>query len=380
MARPGQSDAKRREKFEQERHVLRMLKTYRHSQVDHVVTHHAAWTHQGSFFILFPLATCNLKRYMELLPDQEQLPNCKIPFIMPYADASRTPHLNRKFVLWLLAQLAGLAEGIQRVHALARVGDSNGLALPASSVPDATGYHHDIKPDDILVFVDENERKDYGTFKIADFGSGRAEMLTRSGLYRSFRERHEARKSPLMTDKVNGAPTYTAPDHYLTGNMSRASDMWSLGCVFLEILTWAFLPHQTNSRSFSAERFTQNMPRTGPIDFVDDRFWCVTTSGQIPRGANNAAKPSATINPAVLKQLARLERLFPEGQGTSPFGIVVRCTERMLVVDRVHRIDAVALGNALDAAVFNANVASVPRTILTKRKTLIPILKPGKSP
>jgi serine/threonine protein kinase len=375
MARAGQSDAKRREKFEQERHILRMLRTYRHSQVDHVVTHH-----RGSFFILFPLATCNLKRYMELLPDQDQLPNCKVPIMMPYAEGSRTPDLNRKFALWILTQLAGLAEGIQRVHALARVGDSNSLAVPTSSVPDATGYHHDIKPDNILVFVDENERNDYGTFKIGDFGSGRAEMLTRSGLYRSFRETQEARVSPLITDKSNGAPTYTAPDHYLTGNMSRASDMWSLGCVFLEILTWAFLPHQTNSRSFSTERFTHNMPRSGPTDFVDDRFWCATTSEQSPGGANNTIKPSATINAAVLKQLARLERIFPEGQGTSPFGIVVRCTKRMLVVDRAHRIDAVQLGNALDAAVFNANVVLCTKDNTLKKEDTDPYPQPWQEP
>jgi hypothetical protein len=89
---------------------------------------------------------------------------------------------------------------------------------------------------------------------------------------------------------------------------------------------------------------------------MGDRFWCATSSEQTVEDAKNASKPSATINAAVLKQLAALERIHPEGQGISPFGIIVQCTKRMLVVDRRYRIDAVTLGNALDAALFKANV------------------------
>ena len=360
MARPGQSEAKRRGKFEQERQILRMLKTFQHSQNDHVVTHHAAWTHQGSFYILFPLATCNLKRYMEVLPAHDRLPNCKVHVTMPYTQSSRTPILNKKFVLWLLSQLLGLAQGVQKVHTLAKLSDSNGLAVPTSSTPDATGYHHDLKPDNILVFVDENKSNDFGTFKIGDFGSGRAEMLTRSGAYKSFRETQEARVSPLVTDKSNGAPTYTAPDHYLTGKMSRAADMWSLGCVFLEILTWAFLPFHTNSVSFSSRRYAENLPRPRleELQIMDDRFWCATSSEQTPGVASSTSKRHATVNPAVVKQLAALESMHPEGQGQfiSPFGTVVMCTKRMLVVDRAHRIDAQELERALVAALLKAKI------------------------
>ena len=358
MARPGQSEAERRRKFEQERQILRMLKLYRYSQNDHVVTHHAAWTHQGSFYILFPLATCNLKIYMETLPDHDWLPNCKVRVIMPYTESSRTPILNKKFALWLLSQLVGLAQGVQRVHSLAKLTDSNGLALPMSSTPDATGYHHDLKPDNILVFVNENERDDYGTFKIRDFGLGRAEMLTRSGAYKSFRKMHEARVSPLMTDKSDGAHTYTAPDHYLTGKLSRIADMWSLGCVFLEILTWAFLPSPTNSRSFSSRRYAENLRRLRleELQIMDDRFWCATSSEQTPGVANSTSKRHATVNPAVVKQLAALESMHPEGQGQfiSPFGTVVMCIKRMLVVDRAHRLDAQELECALVAALLKA--------------------------
>ena len=358
MAHPGQSEAKRRGKFEQERQILRMLKTFQHSQNDHVVTHHAAWTHQGSFYILFPLATCNLKRYMEVLPRQNGLPNCKVQVIMPYTEVTQTPILNKKFTLWLLTQFLGLAQGVQRVHNLARLSDSRGLSPPTSSTPDATGYHHDLKPDNILVFVNENERNDYGTFKIGDFGSGRAEMLTRSGAYKSFRKTHDARVSPLATEKPNGAPTYTAPDHYLTGKMSRAADMWSLGCVFLEILTWAFLPFRNNPRSFSSDRHAENLCQSGQDEsqLIDDRFWCAKSSEQTHGIPNSTGKRSAAINAAVLKQLAALEEIHPEGHGQfiSLFGTVVMCTKRMLVVDRAHRIDGQTLERALVAALLKA--------------------------
>jgi serine/threonine protein kinase len=349
-ARSNQSEEKRMAKFQQERKMLRMLKAYRHSHNDHVVTHHAAWTQNGSFYILFPLATCNLKQFMELLPQLSLLPNCDTPVEMPYNPDTRTPILDKKFAFWFLNQLMGLAEGIQKVHQLAKVrvqeSDGSGLTIPSTSQSAATGFHHDIKPDNILVFIDANEKNSYGTLKIGDFGSGRAVILSPSEFYTK-----NSTETPLFTKENTGAITYASPDIWLTGKMSRASDIWSLGCVFLEMLCWAFLPNMANERSFSTERTTENLLSSGAAQVADNRFWCVWKG---PKGQRGSSQPHVIVNAAVRKKFAALKRMHHQEPRINAFGIVISCTEKMLEIDQSSRIDAERLKFALRAALFNA--------------------------
>ena len=325
--------------------MLRMLKAYRRSTDpksnttdSHVVTHLAAWTQKGSFYILFPMATCNLKTFMEYLPGRSSLPNCPVAIEMPVDSARQVPLLNEKFGIWLLEQLIGLAEGIQRVHHLAL--HEEGTARR----PEATGFHHDLKPDNILVFVDPKQSNSYGTFKIGDFGSGRAQMLTRSGMYK---------ETPQFTDKYNGAPTYTSPDRLIVGQMSRTSDMWSLGCIFLEILDWAFLSKGPSRRSFSKDRLEQNRYRFLPGEIMADFFWSPWTAKDGTEVSNLGTKPKAVLNPAVREKLNALKAVHPKGSSPSPFDTVTECTEKMLTIDRAARIKASALKFALDSALLN---------------------------
>ena len=82
------------------------------------------------------------------------------------------------------------------------------------------GCHHDIKPRNIL--MDDNK------FILADFGLARLKMATESS----------------ESDFVTGPRSYLAPEcedaenDYEKHSISRPSDIWSFGCILLELLTY----------------------------------------------------------------------------------------------------------------------------------------------
>ncbi|CAN0899925.1 Mitogen-activated protein kinase kinase kinase 20 [Linum grandiflorum] len=88
--------------------------------------------------------------------------------------------------------------------------------LEALSSVHAAGYTHcDIKPDNVLVFPDDDG---FFKLKIADFG--------------------------LATDcpdpkskKIRGTPRYLPREMIISGTVSPAMDIWALGCTVLEMLT-----------------------------------------------------------------------------------------------------------------------------------------------
>lgn len=154
--------------------------------------------------MLFPLAQCNLRQYMRW-----------IQFGAP----------TEKHIIWLIQQFRGLAEALKGMHDLSGAGT-------LQSAPDLAtrprgerrgGYHHDLKPENILFY------KATGNFEISDFGSGKVQTY-RSGSYN--------------TSSPQGTPSYEPPEAAGTGGTSRPYDMWSLGCVFLELLVWAVLGFQ----------------------------------------------------------------------------------------------------------------------------------------
>ena len=144
------------ENFGKEEEVLRALAEFPH---DHITTHLASWTQKGTFYMLFPCAEMNLHEFLRLYPPRD---------------------LDTEFVKWLLGQLRGLANGVRHIHNL---GPSQLAPEPQSLLrPDSrshrgrSGYHHDIKPQNILVFAKDKvaggdtKVTDF-IFKLSDFGA-----------------------------------------------------------------------------------------------------------------------------------------------------------------------------------------------------------------
>jgi serine/threonine protein kinase len=87
------------------------------------------------------------------------------------------------------------------------------------------GHHGDLKPENILFFSEPNTHNLKGMLKISDFGQ--AQFNSKS------------RKSKLQAGGVAHSLAYRAPESDLQPRkISQSHDIWSLGCVFLEFITW----------------------------------------------------------------------------------------------------------------------------------------------
>ena len=113
------------------------------------------WTHEGKYYLLFPLAKCNLHEYVKKYVF-EQTKNNQI---------------------WLLEQFSELANALQRIHDLTfQSSDANLSPNPLQQEKDrVAGWHHDLKPENILYF--EDVKPENKTFQIADFGSSKIHIF-----------------------------------------------------------------------------------------------------------------------------------------------------------------------------------------------------------
>ena len=160
-------------------------------------------------------------------------------FVFPYAPANlRThwdyidmPYWNKDTYLWFLAQICGLVSALRAIHDFGtgdvRLSSQQGnertahfTGRPSTHLKvvrdeQVFGRHGDLKPENILWSDDGHG----GVLEITDLGLGRFHQL-------------ESR-SRVDPRTVNGSPTYTPPEISLEIDVSRAYDIWSIGCVFL---------------------------------------------------------------------------------------------------------------------------------------------------
>ena len=206
---------------DEESEVLQTLAEVPH---DHLTPFYASWWHANSygvksFHMLFPLAECDLYTFLMNTPS-------------PTLDG---PNYITKMT-WLISQMLGLAAALNHIHNLAPAGlgpygNKNGTNRPR------TGVHLDLSLKNVLIFSGNIMKiSDFGTAKIRQIMSGD----TRFG------------GSPGILNPP-GNLAYAAPDGDLGKRVSRPHDIWSLGCIFLEILLWAS-GSGSNPETFSNER------------------------------------------------------------------------------------------------------------------------------
>ncbi|KAJ5650893.1 uncharacterized protein N7484_004616 [Penicillium longicatenatum] len=161
----------------------------------------------ATYSLFMPLAMCDLWAYM-----------------MQY-----TPQKPEKAAIIKAAQ--GLANGLKFLHTGITMGDGEKLVC----------YHMDLKPKNILVFVEEVDGNIHYVWKISDFGMSRVKSVKteKSGL-RSVGERNfngpfvrrEQPEDGSGTMNRREQSTYLAPESISASrNMKTSSDVWSLGCV-----------------------------------------------------------------------------------------------------------------------------------------------------
>ena len=226
-------------------------------------------------------------------------------------------------IIWLLEQLRGLGEALKDIHNLSRLGLSTLGSSPAPnlSAPQQqmreSGWHHDLKPENILLYKTRGSRR--GTFQISDFGSSKI---------------HTYRSGSINTRSPNGTLTYEPPEAKSEGATSRPYDVWSLGCVFLELLIWAILGPDSVEK-FGNERLDRRYPGSKTDAVFDDSYWQMTQDGAI------------TVRNTVLQRIEILHRKVTF-QPQQPFEAVLKLILRMLDPNRRTRILALDVWNTLD--------------------------------
>ena len=213
-------------------------------QHPHLIQLFATYEHQGKWHLILPYADADLRTYWE---------------------ERAIPKFDQETVLWSVRQMWGIADGLFRVHVFkpthplqldggVRVQDDARLSVQPGE--ELFGRHGDFKPENILWFSSDLTTKDeQGILKIADFGLGR------------FHGR-ESRSISNPQGKAH-SPTYEPPELRLGIPVSRAYDFWSLGCVYLEFITW-LLKGNAALDEFSRNRLE---PHNQIRSFRDDIFF-----------------------------------------------------------------------------------------------------------
>ena len=115
----------------------------------------------------------------------------------------------------ILEAAHGLSSGLLYLHRYPSRPDSDG----SSTEPSLIGYHHDIKPRNVLV---QNS-----TFVLADFGLSKLRPET-----------EDSKTQWKDTTFEYGAPECRNMETFAPGRVGRALDIWSLGCVLSEVETY----------------------------------------------------------------------------------------------------------------------------------------------
>jgi serine/threonine protein kinase len=174
----------------EEAEMLFLLGSLRHRNIVELLS---SYTHAGVTNLLFSPADLDLHKFL-------LLPNRASGF-----DEDMT----------IFRAVHGLSSGLAYLHCFRpRPGGSNN---PSEIV--MHGYHHDIKPRNILVRGSD--------FILADFGLSRLKD-----------EIDDSKTIWKDTTFEYGAPECRDPESYIPGNVGRALDIWSLGCIFMEILSY----------------------------------------------------------------------------------------------------------------------------------------------
>lgn len=183
--------------FDREKHALSRIQKLKHK---HLIEMIASFHMDSTYCFLFPWAESgHLEDFWEKMNHEPR---------------------SADLILWVFEQMKGLASAVMELNS------------PTIRYKEQeNGRHGDLKPENILLFDVGSTATPRGVLQITDAGLARFHNL-----YTSVR--------------VQGTTTYGSTIQYAppealnrdqNAKRSRLFDMWSLGCVCLEFLTWLLL-------------------------------------------------------------------------------------------------------------------------------------------
>lgn len=221
--------------FRDELNALKLFSGNRKGH-EHLIKVLAAFSQCGRDFLIFPLAKGSL---IELWHQWDDSPP--------------------ENALGMIEQCHGLMEGLQHIHQYVSTGLSQDVTV--------LGRHGDIKPQNILWFRDSSNKD---RLVLSDF------TLMR------FHEKDSNQETTL--DRISGTRTYRAPEVEVSSHhhVSQKYDVWSLGCVFLELISCYLLGYKaTRGRAFKGAdgqdyqsfHTVREMNSIAAIEYLDDTYF-----------------------------------------------------------------------------------------------------------
>ncbi|GKT51017.1 dual specificity tyrosine-phosphorylation-regulated kinase mbk-2 [Colletotrichum spaethianum] len=225
---------------------LQALKTFNLEGHEHLTKLLATYEYHGHRFFLFPWADGNLREFWERF---------------------QRPKPSYLLVKWIAKQSAGLASGLELIQHPPR--DTMKVEDPKNF-----GRHGDLKPENVLWFKDSDQLQNMpgnGTLKITDFG------LTRF--------HRDITKSKDNARGLGVSLTYKAPEVDVVDRVSQAYDLWTMGLLLLEFVTW-YLKGWEGVDEFSKNRSKDDKGN----EFSMDTFYNLETQN---------GRTVATLKPSV---------------------------------------------------------------------------------
>ncbi|PVH74786.1 kinase-like protein [Cadophora sp. DSE1049] len=234
--------------FERESEMLSDLTSSRHPNLINLL---ATYTHRSKDHLMFPYADCNLREYWNAKP---------------------LPPWNQVTAIWAIKQMRGLMDATCIIHNF----QPTHPLEPAT--PKKYGRHGDLKPENILCV--KNLKDGSMNLQITDLGLGK----------------FHGQNSRSKSRPTNGSPTYASPEIVLDIPVSRMYDIWSMGCVFLEFVTWLLQGPEGLNR-FHEVRFGD-----AGDGVKDDTYYTIKETGD---GKRAVVRPSVSSWVADLKRSTR---------------------------------------------------------------------------
>ncbi|CAM1509805.1 Fc.00g001400.m01.CDS01 [Cosmosporella sp. VM-42] len=275
---------------------------------NHLIPLQLTFKHGRDFFLMFPWADGNLKQFWE---------------------RRKADPRDQATIRWFFNQSWGIARGLRKIHHLSTepkeafdVSNASKMVLSPAPGDREWGRHGDIKPENILWFKDYDGRQDH--LVISDFG------LTQFNSANS--------RSKVLQDQIQGfSGTYRPPDLHLDDQISQRYDVWSLGCVLLEFISWFLLGYQKGIDDFAAERTKDKAEN--PNSSEDKFFYLYEGTGDF-KGRNGAKVKDSVI--------MWIRKLHNTEHCAEPLrGILDLIEYKMLVPNSQHRWDCDRVRNKL---------------------------------
>ncbi|KAK8090365.1 Cyclin-dependent kinase 1 [Apiospora hydei] len=176
-----------------------ILKQFSDSSQHHLIFLLNSFTLKQDLCFLFPHADCDLLAYWESI--------------------QREPLAKIEYKKWVSRQLCGITSAVRTLHAGSVTTEGERRYC----------RHGDIRPENILWFRSDTDK--YGILVLSDMGVS------------TFNRTVSRSKKPAIY--VAQIPGYHPPESVLAGGeVDRTFDVWSLGCVYLEMMAWALGGYQ----------------------------------------------------------------------------------------------------------------------------------------